>query len=240
MLSLEQRQRTFPLLQLYPCQHRIRNTALIVLDMWDRHWCPEAELRVDRLAPDLNAAIGRARSRGVVVIHAPGEVVHQYADHPARQRVDSITPFGPLPQDVFYRNLKEGEPLHLLFSLDYLQIHTPIDAGIPWRLQHSAIDIDDSDYISANGTEIDCILRQHKITTVLLTGVHTNVCLTRRPYGIRGLKQLGYKPVVVRDLTAALYCDDWVPGLKYDEAEDQIFTHIETWLCPTTDQKFIR
>ena len=43
-------------------------TALIVCDMWDRHWCPSATARVREMAPRMNAALEAARRRGVVVI----------------------------------------------------------------------------------------------------------------------------------------------------------------------------
>src|SRR5581483_9079494 len=39
-------------------------TAIIVCDMWDRHWCKSAERRVGELAGPMNEMLKQARSRG--------------------------------------------------------------------------------------------------------------------------------------------------------------------------------
>jgi hypothetical protein len=36
-------------------------------------------------------------------------------------------------------------------------------------------------------------------------GVHTNMCVLGRPFGIRAMVKLGRKVVLVRDLTDAMY-----------------------------------
>ena len=64
-------------------------TALVVCDMWDRHWCRGAEARVAELAPRLNEVVARARARGVLVIHAPSTCTAFYAGTAARARAVS-------------------------------------------------------------------------------------------------------------------------------------------------------
>src|SRR5262245_16737209 len=36
-------------------------TAVIICDMWDKHWCPGATARVGELAPRMNQFISQAR-----------------------------------------------------------------------------------------------------------------------------------------------------------------------------------
>src|SRR5262245_23925801 len=45
-------------------------TAIIVCDMWDKHWCQGASRRVAEMAQAMNRAIAAARAKGVLIIHA--------------------------------------------------------------------------------------------------------------------------------------------------------------------------
>ena len=42
-------------------------TAIVVCDMWDRHWCPDATERVAEMAPVMNRVIESARGQGVQI-----------------------------------------------------------------------------------------------------------------------------------------------------------------------------
>ena len=48
-----------------------QRTALIVVDMWDDHWCRGAAERVVEMAGPLNEFVSKARDAGVLVVHAP-------------------------------------------------------------------------------------------------------------------------------------------------------------------------
>ena len=63
-----------------------KETAIIITDMWDKHWCDSATERVAELAPAINDFVKIARTRGVFIIHAPSETMDFYKDHPARLR----------------------------------------------------------------------------------------------------------------------------------------------------------
>src|SRR5437868_13374189 len=63
-----------------------KQTAIIICDMWDDHWCRSAGRRVGELARPLNEVIKQARARGVFIIHSPSSVVDFYKGTPQRQR----------------------------------------------------------------------------------------------------------------------------------------------------------
>ena len=71
--------------------------------------------------------------------------------------------------------------------------------------QHAALDIIGFDGISDNGQEIYNFCEQEGIKNIVLMGVHTNMCVLARPFGIRQKVRLGKNVVLVRDLTDALY-----------------------------------
>src|SRR5262245_17225760 len=63
-----------------------RQTAIIICDMWDDHWCKSAARRVTELAGPMNELIRQARARGVFIIHAPSSVTKYYEGTPQRDR----------------------------------------------------------------------------------------------------------------------------------------------------------
>src|SRR4051812_44941857 len=62
-------------------------SAVIVCDMWDRHWCSGANARVAALVRKLEPVLEAARRSGMVIVHAPSETMAFYANTPQRQRV---------------------------------------------------------------------------------------------------------------------------------------------------------
>jgi len=53
-------------------------TAIIICDMWDTHTCAGAARRVAEMAPKLNDFVKAARSDGVLIVHAPSDVIKFY------------------------------------------------------------------------------------------------------------------------------------------------------------------
>src|SRR5258708_6227457 len=62
-------------------------TAIVICDMWDKHWCSGATQRVGVLAQKMVPVLAAARQRGILVIHAPSETMDFYKDHPGRLRI---------------------------------------------------------------------------------------------------------------------------------------------------------
>src|ERR1700722_3979905 len=62
-----------------------RETAIIICDMWDQHWCKGATSRVAELAPRLNRVISVARQKGMLIVHAPSDCMAYYKDFPGRK-----------------------------------------------------------------------------------------------------------------------------------------------------------
>src|SRR4051812_48175700 len=71
------------------------HTALILCDMWDKHWCKGATQRVGELRRRLAKVVDQARKGGVLIIHAPSETMDFYKDAPQRKAIlafPSVTP----------------------------------------------------------------------------------------------------------------------------------------------------
>jgi nicotinamidase-related amidase len=110
----------------------------------------------------------------------------------------------------------------------------PCTIGDAWKRQIPSIDIDqDRDAVTDDGQEVFNLLAGRGITHVVLTGVHLNMCVLGRPFGIRQMVHLGKTVALVRDLTDTMYNSRRKPYVSHFEGTDRVVEHVETYWCPT-------
>jgi len=207
-------------------------TALVLCDVWDHHWCRGAEERLEVMLPCMNEVVRTAREAGVQIVHAPSETMQFYADSPARQRIAGIPPVEPplplaheeppLPVDTSQGSSDTGEP-------DWHRV---------WSRQHPAIGVNEErDVISDDGREVYSFYQARGIQHVLLMGVHTNMCILNRSFAIKQMVRWGVEICLIRDLTDAMYNPAFSPYVSHDEGTQLVIGYIEKFWCPTTDSQ---
>jgi len=202
--------------------------AIIICDMWDKHWSRGASQRVDAMAPRMNEVVKSARAAGVMIIHAPSETMDFYRDSSARARAVAA-PHVPMPEPT----PREVPPLPIDDS------DGGSDTGetswyTAWTRQHPAIEIDEArDAVSDDGQEVWNLLRERGVAQLLIMGVHTNMCILDRPFGIKAMVQRGVDTALVRDLTDAMYNPARPPHVTHDEGTRLVVDYIEKHWCPT-------
>ena len=87
--------------------------------------------------------------------------------------------------------------------------------------------------ISDNGQEIYSFLRAYNIEQVLLAGVHTNMCILNRSFGIKQMVRWGVPVALIRDLTDAMYNPAMPPYVSHNEGTRLVIEYIEKFWCPT-------
>ena len=209
-------------------------TAVVVCDMWDKHWSNNASVRVSEMAPTVNLFLKKAREKGATIIHCPSDTLDFYKDTPQRL----VAKNAPV---VATKN-----PLMRWCKLDPTQEEKlPIDDtdggddSIPkcknyraWTRQIDAIEIFPQDAIT-DSAEAFYLMKQKGITHVLVLGVHTNMCVLGRPFSIRQMVQQGMKVALVRDLTDTMYNPEKAPFVSHFTGTDLVVEHIEKFWCPT-------
>src|SRR5262245_47388150 len=70
-------------------------TAIIICDIGDGHYCVSTAKRVANMVPRMNAVLTAARNHGATVIHSPSGVTYHYADMPQRKRMQQATKYKP-------------------------------------------------------------------------------------------------------------------------------------------------
>jgi nicotinamidase-related amidase len=206
-------------------------TAIIICDMWDKHWCDGATERVSEIAPVMNNVLTIARNQGVKIVHAPSDCMNYYSNHLARKEA------------ARYLNNSFGANSNNLPSEN--GIAWPIDQSDEgcecdgcgtyhaWTKQIDALTIKNEDLISDNGNEIGPYFIAKGIKNVILMGVHTNMCIVNRSFGMRAMKRAGFNVVLMRDMTDLMYNDRSSPFVNRFSGLDLIIEYIETCIAPS-------
>lgn len=209
-------------------------SAIVVCDMWDRHWCPSATARVAEMAPRMNDVLCRARDLGVFIIHCPSETMDYYKDWPQRARAQAAP------------KVKAKVPLKGWCGID--PDHEPplpiddSDGGCDaagehqshqaWSKQIEILEIHPEDAIT-DSFEAYYLMEERGIENVIVLGVHVNMCVLGRPFSIRQMVYQGKHVVLMRDMTDSMYNPAMPPHVSHFEGTDLVVEHIEKYWVPS-------
>jgi nicotinamidase-related amidase len=209
-------------------------TALVICDMWDRHWCDNATRRVGEMAPRMNEVAAAARKKGVLVIHCPSDTMDFYKDFPQRklaQAAPVVETKIPLERSCRLVPEKEGR-LPIDDSDGGCDCETPMKTYKAWSRQIPTIRIEAPDAIT-DSNEAFYLMKQRGIENVLVMGVHTNMCVLARPFSIRQMVNQGQNVVLIRDMTDTMYNPAKAPFVHHCTGTDLVVEHIEKHWCPS-------
>ena len=226
-------------------------TAIIVCDVWDYHHSPNAVGRLQEMLPRLEKVLKSARQQGITIIHSPSDCMDAYREHPGRRRAIDAPQAANQPADieawcsaipaeeqaVYPIDQSDGgedddRAVHAEWAIKLTALGR--NPNMPWQRQNAGISIDPNrDYISDRGNEVWNILEDRGIQNVVLTGVHTNMCVLGRPFGLRQMARNGKHVVLMRDMTDTMYNPARWPYVSHFEGTRRIISHIERFVCPT-------
>ncbi|HSQ55536.1 MAG TPA: isochorismatase family protein, partial [Gemmata sp.] len=208
-------------------------TAVVVCDMWDDHWCKSASARCAELAKKADPVLKACRESGMTIIHCPSDCMKFYEDHPARKRMLSVKKVEP-PKAKDLPN----PPLPVDDSDGGCDDEKPAKQFKAWSRQHAAIAIDsERDYITDNGKEVFSLMAEKHLNTVIVMGVHTNMCVLNRTFAIKQMVKWGKTVYLVRDLTDAMYNPRMKPNVSHEKGTELIIEFIEQNWCPSIASK---
>lgn len=219
-----------------------KKTVIIVCDMWDQHWCKSAEKRVGELAGPMNDMLKTARAQGIFIIHAPSTCTDFYKNTPQRKRAQSAAMKAtPVPLVTSPRwgtcwhwpDAKREGVLPIDDSDMGCDCATKCEIRGPWTRQIASIEIMEPDAITDNGQETWNLLAERQIDNVILCGVHLNMCVLGRPFGIRQMVKLGKNVALLRDMTDTMYNPEHPPGGTHFRGTDLMVEHVERYWCPS-------
>ena len=209
-------------------------TAIVICDMWDDHYCRNAARRVGEMAPRMNEVIRAAREAGVLIIHCPSGCMDVYEDTPQRRLAQEAPKVkAPIPLEGWsYLDPKREAPMPVMTDQPCDDEGELRDRVRFYSKQIDTLEIAEGDAIT-DSAEAYYLMRQRGIENLLIMGVHTNMCVLGRPFGIRQMVKAGINVALVRDLTDTMYNPKEAPYVNHFTGNDLVFEHIERYWCPT-------
>ncbi len=205
-----------------------KETALIICDMWDKHWCNCATQRCDVLAKKAATVVRALRARGVTIIHAPSDCMDYYKDAPQRKRMLAVPKATP-PKN---RTIVDA-PLPIDDSDGGCDDAPASKFYKAWTREHPAVAVAEEDFVSDNGQEVYGLLKQRGIKNLLVMGVHTNMCVLNRTFAIKQMTRWGIRCALIRDLTDTMYNPKKRPFVSHEKGTELVIEHIEKYWCPS-------
>lgn len=183
-------------------------TALVMVDCWDRHYLKSFLARSERIMRERLAPVRDACAEaGITIIHAPS---------PAQAR--------KYPQWLHYAGDEELFTKHTASPPDwppasfrgrtgeYAQFAKQAGAVVQaWRVVESdqrriAAELEprEDEFVVATGRQLHRLLRHRKILHLLYAGFAANMCVLARDYGMRAMHHRGYNTILLRDCTTGI------------------------------------
>lgn len=217
-----------------PAECEADQTAIVICDMWNDHYCRNAARRVAEMAPRMNEVLKKARQQGVLIIHSPSGCMNQYENTPQRklaQQAPKVETTIPLQG---WCHLDEKHEAQMPVAVDQPSDDdgTIREAIRFFDRQIETLEIMEGDAIS-DGADAFYLMKQRGIKNVIIMGVHTNMCVLGRPFGIRQMVYQGQNVALMRDLTDSMYNPRDEPYVNHYTGNDLVFEHIERHWCPT-------
>jgi len=202
-------------------------TALLICDVWNGHRCKGAVERMEAMVPRMDEVAKAARAKGVLIVHSPSGMIEFYEGTPARQRILDAPGVEP-PEPMEH----EDPPMPVDAS-DRGSDTDETEIYMERTRQHPGIEVCDEDAISDDGEEVYSLMQQQVIKNLIILGVHTNMCILNRTFGIKQMVRWGINMVLVRDLTDAMYNPAMPPYVSHSEGTGLVIEYIEKFWCPS-------
>ena len=189
------------------------NTAIVIVDAWDSHWCITWTHHADATVPRLKKTLEYARRSGFQIIWCPSDVTNQYV--------------GCLPRELalatpYVNKVPRIREISMDFKFPYAElsrntcncgpgIRCPVHYGIDGM--NPSLTVKDDDYIVRGTREMYSVCLNEGITNLIYAGWATNMCLWGKPSGIKAMYEAGLNTILARDLTDAY--SNYIPSKNF-------------------------
>lgn len=233
--------------------------AIVIIDLWDQHWCRSATERLDQLATALNPFLDVAREAGMRVIHAPDcdigrlETYREPLKHLPSYELPVAIPWRPpLPPGArtatcecdwmrscylkrfpdFERDVENYQRLAGQRKAFGAYIKAKGYRKVDHQKKvHPKLQFQENDVVIQNVKELYGLVQHHSIYALWYTGMASNRCVSwSKPYSMLGMKRLGVETYFVRDMVKGITGN----GFNPDTNEVDL-----SWTPEVGDQKIV-
>ena len=205
--------------------HRV---GVVVVDMWNWHWCKTSTMRVAALVPRLNQALQAARGLGMQVFLCPTDVADNYVGTPMVEGLIA-TKLVPVPKVRAINCPPAPDGGGCTCGPQRCQ------GNYGWDGMHPDLIIGEHDLMPNDQQMLYSLCVEKGITHLIFMGVHTQVCLLGKSIGLRAMSEAGLFCVLARDLTDAHGRYDPSRGITPDGFTSDVIAHFEKYLAATVN-----
>jgi hypothetical protein len=203
-----------------------RKVGIVVVDMWNFHWCKTSAARVAALVPRMIPALEAAHKLGMTIFWCPSDVADNYAGTIQYQAAVSA-------------------PRHTPPAMKILDCPAAPDGGgctcgperclgnYGWDAMDPRLHMHEDDLMPNDMETLYSLCVERGITHLIYFGVHTQICLLGKSIGLKNMTQLGFHCILARDLTDAHGLYDPEKGITPDQFTAEVVAHFEKYLAPT-------
>lgn len=198
------------------------NVGVVIIDMWNHHWCKTATNRVSTMVPRFNKSFESARKLGMKIFWAPTDGIAKHMGTIPRERAAAVP----------YHEMNVTRDLQVNFT--HRRKGCLCGPGIPcmgdygWDGLHPDLNIEDeTDYVISSTTELYSLCMELGVTTLIYSGVHTNVCVMGKPPALKNMYNAGIDGYLARDMTDASIAPIPAEGITNEEGTADIVSDIE-------------
>lgn len=189
----------------------LSQTALVLVDVWQRHYLKDTEERGEMVINDkLIPLVAECRQSGMTVIHAPSPPVAK--QHPnwvkLVSKAEMVAKHDNWPPQQF-RTL----------SGPYQVYNRPLEPReaerqkLPELWFHPKVQPIANEAVVATGEELHRYCKKEGILFLFFAGFNTNACILSRDYGTIQMSNRGYQVILVRDCTTGMESPETQPTL---------------------------
>jgi hypothetical protein len=208
-----------------------KKIGIIVVDMWNCHWCRPCLARAGALVPRMNAGFDRARALGMQIVFLPTDVILAYQTYPQRQAVLNMKP-AAIPA-----RLAINPPNAIYPDYPFCECGPGPQClmNYGWTAMNEALQIRENDLIANGEQEVYDICVARGLTHLLYAGISTNICLLGKPGAASNMLRDAMTCMFARDLTDALTTYDPEHAYDPDQGTREAIAAIERSAMPSVD-----
>jgi len=215
---------------------RLDQTALLICDVFNKHWCKSHSELYDAVAQKIGRVVTAFHQKGMLVVHSPAECMDYYL---ATMQFQRMVEYLQCPPPEHKQDVPAPDPP--ITSKLQCPCTPPCEMQYTWDREHPCIPLAEQDIICDQGNAICSYLQKHGITALFYTGFALNMCMLHRTFGIPQMLRWGLDCVFIRDLTEVFYNPKDPPCVTHETALEMMIQYVERTYCPSvTSEELLR
>ncbi|MCI0625842.1 MAG: isochorismatase family protein [Acidobacteria bacterium] len=190
----------------------LSQAALVLVDVWQRHYLKDTELRGEEIIGDkLVPLLAACRDAGMKIVHAPSPPVAKV--HPNWLKLVGETEMKPEYDDWPPRQFRSRSGPYQRYKRPS-EPREPERQALPPHRIHPKAEPLAREPVIATGEELHRYCKQKGVLFLFFAGFNTNACILSRDYGTLKMSERGYEIILVRDCTTGMESRETQPTLS--------------------------